>query len=563
MGAAGSRAKPAPLAPAADAGKFLESSPLVTGPPDAGALDAGGEVPLFTYKTFGALLVMGLSWVQRGATFTLSYVYVQSYLNAPANVVAASNSIIPAFQIFILIPGVLSDCVPLFGSRRKVYSFFGATIILLAYLILAFSSVPAPYYCEDSTSDPRTVCNEDAPGEAGYAIGMLAFAQVGAVFLDQSLGGLIVDYARREPLPTRGRTFSINAIFCLVGSASGALYVGLAMNTPAYGGSFGNGIGFRGVCGTFAVLQVAILLLLAFNTYEPPLPPSAEGSRIATAAASLQQTADALKSSFVVRIVTYHFLAELVSHVTPPSEQPALRTWCNVTPIAFSLMTFTGCAAFALIVACVMDKLPNWSWRRTVLATDLTSVTITFISGAFVAMNVIRQPWFALGSAFLGSPVAGVTTLTRQLVANFVVTELTGGSNQATISAVFQTVHSMGPPVARALAEPIYGAFSPSMAAQASYTSDDKDFRYVVLIGTAIGAAFGGTIVLFIWLLPDSKLATHAGMRLSVRRPWIFHALVATLAVLIAFALLMTFAPLWPDLACERFFGGAGCEGGQ
>jgi len=274
----------------------------------------------------------------------------------------------------------------------------------------------------------------------------------------------------------------------------------------------------------------------------------------------LRQTSEALRSSFVVRVVTFHFLAELTTHVTPPSEQPALRAWCQVTPLAFSLMGFTGCVAFALFLYALVDKLPHWSWRRTVLATDLTSVTITFVSGAFIAMDVVRSPYFALGSAFLGSPVSGVTTLTRQLVANFVVTELTGGANQATLSALFQTVHSMGVPVARAIAEPMYGAFSPSMADQASYTADSKDFRYVVLEGNAIGAAWGGLVVLFIWLLPDSKVTTHYGISHSIRRPWILHAVVGTLACLIAFALFMTFAPLWPELACEPFFGGAGCD---
>ena len=53
--------KPAPL---------LESSPLVPG--GGTALDAGGEVPLLTWKTIGLFGCYSLTWAHRGMGFSSS-----------------------------------------------------------------------------------------------------------------------------------------------------------------------------------------------------------------------------------------------------------------------------------------------------------------------------------------------------------------------------------------------------------------------------------------------------------------------------------------------------------
>ena len=211
--------------------KPAESSPLVP-PPDvsSGALDAGGEIPLFTWRTFGVLACMGLSWVQRGGTYSYGLSVLQAYLNAPANVIAASYSIEPSPQMLVLVVGILSDCNPVCGSRRKFYAFVGAALVASGYLFLLLRPFPEPYYCSVDPASPtaanatRAVCNPGAPHEAGVIIGMLTYVQTGAVVLDAGLAGLILDYARREPIATRGRVFAINAIFCLTGSALGSLF---------------------------------------------------------------------------------------------------------------------------------------------------------------------------------------------------------------------------------------------------------------------------------------------------------------------------------------------------
>ena len=175
--------------------KASESSPLVRegGIVQAGALDDGGEVPLFTWRTIGALLLMGLSWVHRGATASMPLSVMTNYLHAPANMIAAFAAVVPSPFMFVMIPGLLSDCMPVCGSRRRSYCFVGLSVVFVAYLLLALLPFPQPYFCADvpggadtpnatagggGLSGARAVCNPDAPKSADTIVALLTLAEV-------------------------------------------------------------------------------------------------------------------------------------------------------------------------------------------------------------------------------------------------------------------------------------------------------------------------------------------------------------------------------------------------
>ena len=95
----------------------VESSPLVN--KDETALDEGGEIPI-TRATIGLFLITIIKHAERGATMNMGLSILTIYLNAPANVIAASYAVVPIPHMFIILPGMLSDTVRLCGSRRKV-----------------------------------------------------------------------------------------------------------------------------------------------------------------------------------------------------------------------------------------------------------------------------------------------------------------------------------------------------------------------------------------------------------------------------------------------------------
>lgn len=90
--------------------------------------------------------------------------------------------------------------------------------------------------------------------------------------------------------------------------------------------------------------------------------------------------------------------------------------------------------------------------------------------------------------------------------------------------------------------------------------TDTPAFRRVVLIASIISATFACSLVLFIRLLPDSKTEAQEGLRATARREHYLIVVVSFVVVAVGFAVVMILAPFAPALACNRFFGGAGCH---
>ena len=145
------------------------------------------------------------------------------------------------------------------------------------------------------------------------------------------------------------------------------------------------------------------------------------------------------------------------------------------------------------------------------------------------------------------------------LVASFVIAEVSAGANQATLNGLFVTFDALGPPLARAVAEPLFATFKPSLASAQSYIDDTPAFRRVIIYGYLVYTGFSLTLLVFIRMLPDSKLQAQKGMRAATHRQVHLYGIVGTLILLLAFALVMTIAPLVPALACVKFLGGRGC----
>ena len=338
-------------APSADSlNSNLLSAP--SGGAGGGAMAPGGELPLFTRRTFGVIAIPAINWVVLGSIYSLGLPVFQAYLNAPANVVVAISVLFFAPNLFVIPIGMLSDCVPICGSRRKAYMYVGVSCVAIAMLLIVLMPYPAPYYCH-GLSNTSSVCNPDAPSFAGPLMGMIGLATFGTQIVSAASTALIIDYAQREELATRGRIFSYNTVATMCGAGAGTVFVGVCLNSIEYGGAFSWALGFPGVAATFLCLQLPQLLIIHFATHELPLPGDlAAASKIATVRASLGQTADALRNSFVVRVLVFHLLLSFSGSVNPPSDYPIQAYWTHVTPLSLNL----SATAYLLIFSAIITR---------------------------------------------------------------------------------------------------------------------------------------------------------------------------------------------------------------
>ena len=131
----------------------LESSALLddgTQLASESALEGGGPVDIYATKRLGYLgqyFAVGL--ISGGLPATVYGLYMQ-YLNVPAHIYATAGTIMTLPWAFKFAFGMINDCVPIWGYRRKPYMCIGWTFCSIMLVVLANTSLPAPYWCTDA-----------------------------------------------------------------------------------------------------------------------------------------------------------------------------------------------------------------------------------------------------------------------------------------------------------------------------------------------------------------------------------------------------------------------------
>ena len=115
-------------------------------------LAAGGAVNIWSFRQSGYLaqyFAVGLIYGGLPATV---YGFFIGYLNVPAYVYSTAGVIMSLPWSFKFLFGVLNDCVPIMGYRRKPYMCIGWGFCCVMLLILSSTSLPPPYWCIDEAT---------------------------------------------------------------------------------------------------------------------------------------------------------------------------------------------------------------------------------------------------------------------------------------------------------------------------------------------------------------------------------------------------------------------------
>jgi hypothetical protein len=241
-------------------------------------LASGGVVNILTFHQSGYLaqyFAVGLIYGGLPATV---YGFFIGYLNVPAYVYSTAGVIMTLPWSFKFLFGLLNDCVPIGGYRRKPYMCLGWAFCSAMLLLLAQKELPPPYWCRDESGvyvttvtapdgskRPAEPCNASAALKGGGFALLMMLAALGYVVADVAADGLTVQYARREPRHQRGRTQTTAYMTRTMGQVTAILLIGFGMNSKEYNGTFERGLSFNAICAILAVpagLMVPISWLL-------------------------------------------------------------------------------------------------------------------------------------------------------------------------------------------------------------------------------------------------------------------------------------------------------------
>ena len=118
-----------------------------------------------------------------------------------------------------------------------------------------------------------------------------------------------------------------------------------------------------------------------------------------------------------------------------------------------------------------------------------TGVLINLLDMPFVFLtvfDVVRNPYFYLGETVL----VEVPYAANFVVSTFVIVEMAEEGNEGLVYGLLTTTANLGPPVARAIGNQLFGLFRPSLSNSANYIADTPSFRATVASSFALSYAF-------------------------------------------------------------------------
>lgn len=175
---------------------------------EGGALREGGAPSLTSRDSIGLLFQYAAVGINYGLLPATVYPFLQQCLNATGSQVTTASTLVILPWSFKVFYGILSDCVPICGYRRKIWMLIGWGMCLAMLIVMAASPAGDPYYtvpsdrdiaAADITPEIEARINYDAGNQAGKYVMLMFFAAIGYVLADVCADSIVVDFAQREP----------------------------------------------------------------------------------------------------------------------------------------------------------------------------------------------------------------------------------------------------------------------------------------------------------------------------------------------------------------------------
>ncbi|KDO30291.1 hypothetical protein SPRG_19837 [Saprolegnia parasitica CBS 223.65] len=515
----------------------------VAPPLEDGALRPGGP-PVYTSAPVLGLLAqyvcVGLLY---GALPSLSYPLFTAYFRlsgARFNAMTALLSIGWSLKVFV---GMLSDCVPICGYRRKSWMMVGWTLCLGCMLALAFQNHGPPYIDNPALarrnintltpSEKAAFVHPDAQRRGSMMAIIFGLATFCYIIADVPSDALVVEFAQREPEATRGRMQSLVYTTRTVASVLAQVVIGVALNSPAYGGTFSWDMGLHTLFVLLALPCAAMVPITYFFIVDTPLPRVRFRDY-------LDQFWRLLIQRATWQVMLFNFFFNLFASGITSTAAPYVKlTWAGVENINIQLMTILSNLLFAGALAATGRWGTMWNWRLVIVTTTLAMNAIDAVVQYLTIYNGIRNQWF-----YLGVPLAEQLPYAMQfIVTTFVIVELAEVGNEAVTYGLLTTVNNLPTAFGPLLANIIFGSFDVSneaIAADSDATRHQVAATYAIYYGTTKEAVY--------------DLKAYGGYQ-----PIIGGLVAAGMAASLVFSLVVSVLSMFDETSCLVVAGGSGC----
>jgi len=518
-----------------------------------GALASGEEVNIWAFRNIGFILQYFAVGLIYGGLPATVYGFFLGYLNVPGYIYATATVVTTMPWSFKVLFGLLNDCLPIRGYRRKPYMVFGWALCFVVLVVLSWKPLPEPYYCRTASGDlsEEKVCNEEAQMQGGSFAMLMCLAALGYVIADVAADGLMVEFAQREPEERRGTIQTTIYLVRTLGMVAAVALVGIGMNGKEYEGTFDFTLTYSQVMMIFALPAGLMVPISCFLVQDKPIQPGERKSF----KLYCSQAWGLITNKAVFVVIMYDFWEALIGRISTTAGGLVKSQWAGVKNFQNQLFTLVSLLVFAYSLHQVKKHFLNYSWRKMLL---LTGIILNLLDAALTLLttyDVVRNQYFYLGEQILDE----IPAAANFVVGTFIVVEMADKGNEGLTYGLFTTVSNLGSPFSRAIGNQIFGLFRPNLSDADNYKLDTLEFRHTVARSFLLSYAFSFASFFLLVLLPNQKQEAQRRKREWSRHPAFGY--ITTGLVLFAFIYAMTvnFMTMVPETACLELVGGSGC----
>uniref|UniRef100_H3GRC9 Major facilitator superfamily (MFS) profile domain-containing protein n=1 Tax=Phytophthora ramorum TaxID=164328 RepID=H3GRC9_PHYRM len=521
---------------------------------EGGALREGGMPVLTSKENIGLLCQYAAVGMVYGMLPATIYPFLQQYLNCSGAQVTTAQTLVVFPWSFKCFYGILSDCFPIFGYRRRPYMLIGWGICLIMLIVMACMPAGNPYYTvssdrdispEDYTPEIEARINYDASAQGAKYVILMFFAAFGYVMADVCADSIVVDLAQREPLEKRGKTqsciYTVRTVFVIIGE----IITGFAFNGEEYGGDFDFSLTFPQLMLIMAICTALVIPATWFLIKEEKKP-KPDFREYMTA------LWDLICTRAMYQVIAYNFFANIFSGISYTASSPVQSYMVGVTPINSTISDILGNLLFMFGIMVTSKWGLHWSWRGMIVFTGVFVMAIDGICTFITIWDVFRSQWFWLGLPIAVQVPYGV----GWMISNFVIVELSGIGNEGAVYGLITATHNVASPFATTLTLLIDQPFNlTTERIQVDDHSIRADITYVVVI-MYVMTVFSWV---FLVLLPKQKEATQELVRTGGSNKIIGGITVFYLIFALIWSVMTNIMAMFDSTSCLVIAGGSGC----
>lgn len=521
---------------------------------EGGALRPGGAPDLYSRKNIGLLAQYAAIGVVYGSLWGVVYPFLNNYLRMSGTETASASALLALPWTWKMFFGIVSDCYPIFGNRRRPYIAFGWIITFVACFLMAVMPIGDPYYpypslayltTDEMTAEQLGSLNTDAPSKGARYIVLLVLANLGCVIALTASDGVLVELAQREPENIRG---TVQTMICVVQdlfSCISSAMIGFGLNGPDYAGSFSWSMGFNALMGICSFFSLAIIPISWFCISE-------EKSERKSARKNFSLIYELIQQRVVYQIIAFRFFRNLFSWFSVTAIYPIQSLWAKVTTINSSVSTIIAYLIGAAAFYATKKYGLNWSWRWMLVITQVSVILIDCIPTFFTIWNVYRAQWFWLGVPLLENLPSNV----GYVISTYAVMEILEVGNEAAVYGLITTVSTLASPFATVLTKNVDANFDVSSA---DLVVDNTHVRTQVTYAYLIAYAFKLFSLVFVLLLPRQKAETQELKRTGGKSKFFGILTIVYLIFTFCWSLMTNIMTFSSSTSCLKIAGGSGC----